>query len=50
MSTSFGLWLVEKLQDLITKPEIRASVKTKEILVVKKFRPVFRGDKKSVTA
>ena len=35
-----ALWLVEKLQNLITKPEIRASVKTKEILVVKEFRPV----------
>ena len=39
-STSFGLWLVEKLHNLITEPEIRTSVKTKEILVVKGFRPV----------
>ena len=37
-STSLGLWLVEKLHNLITKPEIRASVKTKEILGVKGFR------------
>ena len=27
MSTSFGLWLVEKLQNLITDPEFRASAK-----------------------
>ena len=26
-STSFGLWLVEKLQNPITEPEIRASAK-----------------------
>ena len=39
-----ALWLVEKLQNLITKPEIRASVKTKEILVVKEFRPVGFGN------
>ena len=26
-STSFGLWLVEKLQNLITDPEFRASAK-----------------------
>ena len=39
-STRFGLWLVEKLQNPITEPEIRASVKTKEIHIVKGFRPV----------
>ena len=27
MSTSFGLWLVEKLQNPITEPEFRASAK-----------------------
>jgi len=32
--------LVEKLQNLNAEPEIRASVKTKEILIVKGFRPV----------
>ena len=46
-STSAGLWLVEKIHNLITEPETRASVKTKEILIVKGFRPVLWSSDKT---
>ena len=39
-STSFGLWLVEKLQNLITDPEFRASAKGTISYYVAGIRPV----------
>ena len=50
MSTSFGLWLVEKLQNLITDPEFRASAKGSISYYGAGIRPVKKSKKKLITS